>query len=662
VTVVPRRAIAFTLVALGVAVACSPNDIVVGSNLGGGGTGGASSTGDCPGDLGLPAAPALTNLVASVVGGDVTLSFDPRDDALDYRVYVLPNKGDVSGDTNANATYRCAGDYEIPPVSNEDAPIMPPGAGLHTRINSQVMGYPRTTSDAQLGYVMTTPGPGLVPVYALGDPGKDADNDCYFQRYPESRVKRYTASAAERASLVAQRWRDDGVAFYAPADGTAGTAVVYRQDPLYMAPSAELTARMAMGPPPAPAFSVYTSPGPGSAPLMRVFYDAICGRSHDELVAGMARFNKAYEQGTQPFGELHYSGIAGPTTLVVEALDRLCPFQGIVSPMARPPSVMVNVAYPAFMTPDQVRAVSPTGEVYVNGQGPPATPHAVARSCLQVSPSPLPALDWSYDGQPETYTSPVQTTFQTWTFESPTFDFDLDFVATDEWAVGSLFGELWLTWGENGGLTSGRVLVTPKAKPTLGASDYVHATMEVDMFVTDRRYPQLVVADQGSPPSSFIVQARGGATTPADLNAELCDALAWDPGAQCPAWDLHLIGGATPFLAPHFEFNGRMGTDRTIRVEAYVSTSRVYVLLDGAPYGCGDIPAGQLLAGPATVSFADVLFVSMQDFIVPWYPFHSAKMQTFTTRHFSNLGFASHVAAPAWDETLLPCVPATALH
>jgi hypothetical protein len=182
------------------------------------------------------------------------------------------------------------------------------------------------------------------------------------------------------------------------------------------------------------------------------------------------------------------------------------------------------------------------------------------------------------------------------------------------------------------------------------------------MFVTDRRYPQLVIADQGSPPSSFLVQARGGVTTPVDLNAELCDAVAWDPGTQCPAWDLHQIGGATPFLAPHLEINGRMGTDRTIRVDAYVSTNRVYVLVDGAPYGCGDLPAGSLLAGQATVTFADVLFVSSQDFSVPWYPFHSADMHDFTTRHFSNLGFASHVQAPPWDETLLPCAPATALH
>ena len=104
-----------------------------------------------------------------------------------------------------------------------------------------------------------------------------------------------------------------------------------------------------------------------------------------------------------------------------------------------------------------------------------------------------------------------------------------------------------------------------------------------------------------------------------------------------------------------------MGTDRTVRVDAFVSTSRVYVLLDGAPYACADVPAGSLLAGPATLSFLDVLFVSSQDFSVPWFPFHSARMHAITTRHFSNLGLASHVPAPAWDETVLPCVAAGAL-
>jgi hypothetical protein len=378
----------------------------------------------------------------------------------------------------------------------------------------------------------------------------------------------------------------------------------------------------------------------------------------------MARFNKAYQQGTQPFGELHYSGITGPTTLVVEAVDRLCPFQGLVSSRTQPAGSISGVAYPALLTPDQMHAASPTGEVYVNGQGAGGTPHAVARACVQVSPAPLPSFDWSYDGHPETYTTAVTNVFQTWTFDSPTFHFELRSVATDEWAVGSLFGELWVIYGDTATAASGStglLTMTAKAQPTLGASDFVHATMEVDMFVTDRRFPQLVISDQGSPPSSFEVHVQGGITTAVDLHAEFCHQLAWDPGAQCPTWDMHQIGGSTPFLAPHLEFNGHMGTDVTRKLDAYVSTNRVYVFLDGAPFGCGDIPAGQFLAGPATLTFGDVAFVTSQDFGVPWFPFHAAQMKTLTTRHFSNLGFSSHVQAPAWDESVFPCVAASAL-
>src|SRR5262249_22297351 len=159
---------------------------------------------------------------------------------------------------------------------------------------------------------------------------------CYYMRWPESRVKKYTTSEDERAKLLAARWRDDGIAFYAPMPGTAETAVVHSADdpasdydgPLYVAEGAELQARTAGRKTISDACSVYASEQPGSEPLMRVYYAQTCGRGHDELAAGVARFNKAYKQGTQPIAELHWSGLDEETTLVVEALDALCPYQG----------------------------------------------------------------------------------------------------------------------------------------------------------------------------------------------------------------------------------------------------------------------------------------------------------------------------------------------
>jgi len=60
------------------------------------------------------------------------------------------------------------------------------------------------------------------------------------------------------------------------------------------------------------------------------------GNRRDGLVAGAARFEKPYHQGTQPIPALHYSGLTSQTMLVVEAVDALCPFQGVISATARP--------------------------------------------------------------------------------------------------------------------------------------------------------------------------------------------------------------------------------------------------------------------------------------------------------------------------------------
>ena len=370
-----------TLVSVG--VACNPYNIEVGSNQTGGGQssrthiGGAAGSlpvvaGDagvgtigvvaagvaCPDDSGLPDAAALTNVTGTVVGGNVRVTFAPYDQAQDYRVYTLPGANDVAGSTMNGATYRCAGNYEIPPVSNEDAPFALPSEALRTRIDSSVGGYLRTSADAQLGFVYPGPGSGGVAVYAVGDPGADADNDAYFQRYPESRVKRYTTSEAERESLLAASWRDDGIVFYAPSDGTPGTEVVSRIDPYYMVPGPELTFRAGDAGAPTAVFSVFPTQQPGTVPVMRVYYDLVLGRGHDELVAGLTRFNKAYSQGTQPFTQLHWSGLTQQTTLVVEALDALCPFQGVLSPTPIDAGLNDGISYPAYLTPDELRATS----------------------------------------------------------------------------------------------------------------------------------------------------------------------------------------------------------------------------------------------------------------------------------------------------------------
>jgi hypothetical protein len=146
-------------------------------------------------------------------------------------------------------------------------------------------------------------------------------------RWPESRVKKYTTSEVEREQLLAQHWRDDGVVFYAPEPGASGAEPVFLvidsqgqgPAPFYLTRGAELDERTAKGLDVSEAFSVFSAAQAGSEPLMRVYYEQACGRGHDELTAGQARFEKAFHQGASPVAELHFSGLDADTTLVVEA-------------------------------------------------------------------------------------------------------------------------------------------------------------------------------------------------------------------------------------------------------------------------------------------------------------------------------------------------------
>jgi hypothetical protein len=636
---------------------------------------------ECPSDIGLPDAYGLANVKASADGGNVRLSFDAQGDAADYRVYVLPEKGDISGNTINGATYRCAGTSTVPAPAIDDA-TMPRDPGIRTRVASKVRGFDRTKEDATLGYVFTTPGDDRIPVYALGDPATNSDNVmCFFMRWHESRVKKYVTDEAERKELLAKSWRDDGIAFYAPKPGTDGAEPVYygldgpveSTNPVYFKAGPEHDKRVADQLELSEAFSVYTAAPEGAEPLMRVFYDQACARGHDELAVGLGSFYRAYQQGPQPVTELHYSDITEETTFVVEALDAQCPFQGIIAPTARPAKKEsfngFDVDYPPFQTPDELRAQSASGELFINGQGEATAPKAIARACVKVKPEAANTDDFRYDGSPQSFSAPQEGGFQIWNMSSELFDVQFHTVTTDEWSVGTLFGELWVTYGDWAADTNGKLRITPKARATLAADGFVHASMEVDMVSTQRRYPQLMISDVEVPVQdkmgdgeTVIVQTFGGLNLPIELQIQFCDHKVWDVNNQCPLYDLYTLkaGDGSSFLAPRLEMNALTGVDRTVRFDAYVSTSRVYVYTNGVPYGCVDLPAGKLKAGPATITYGDSLYHSGVD-LEAWYPFHKAKLQNITSRHYSNLAFSSGVAAPNWDETVVPCVPAAGL-
>jgi hypothetical protein len=669
----------------------------------------------------LPLLPSLTNVVGTLNDDSVSITFDPVVGALDYRVYALPADGDVTvasggGVVVHNGTYRCAGNRETPdPNVDNTKSAAAQGDFVTTQVDQQTVGgFKRTLAGATLGYVYTQPGPGLVPVYALGDSNANADSDCSFSRWNESRAKHYTTSEPERTQLLAEFARDDGPVFYVPSASSGSTTSIYSDlqstSFFYFAEGAEAAVHSSKK----LAFSVLTAPTAGTVPLMRVYYSNNCGFSHDELVAGQERFNRAYKQGSSlPWWTLMWTGITGPTTLVVEALDNQCPFQGHLSPTAIPQVTAFFGSSPLihqpFVTLDGVRTASATTEVFINGQHAPAwqwdgtktgsstptaaqllantgagepLPKATARSFINVQPNKHGAMDFLATfppgGTPETFTTvpcgvPGGNCYATWRQQSKTFDQMFIDVESDKnnspmIGYGPVLGEYWVTYADIGADTNGKYRLTANQKATMSASTFLHVTMEADSYSTARRYPQILISDQSAPVQynmsqghTLVVQPIGRVSQwyywPLDYALQVCNKREWDVNNQCPQYDLYHVtkadGMTVDHLAPNAEVGEHASVDHRAIYDVYASTGRVYLFLDGQPYGCANLPAsGAPGAGPVSVTWGDALYHSAVDLTVG---FHTDHMQIEQRRHFDNLGFSSGVAAPTWDETRLPC-------
>ncbi|HXK17194.1 MAG TPA: hypothetical protein VNG33_05315 [Polyangiaceae bacterium] len=646
-------------------------------------SGGSASSGN-PGPSGaaaattLPPLPRLTGVRASVSGDSVSITFEPLEGAVDYRVYALPPNRDISAAANGditirNAVYRCAGKREVPPVALDGAPPLP-GGYIKTLVDGQdVNGYARSLAEATLGHVYLESGKDRVPVYALGDSDPTAENEFYFMRWTASRVKQYVTSETERDALLARGFRDDGIAFYVPAQPSAQTRWINTSTDAkaryYFSDGPEAGARQA----PTQAFPVLANAEPGTAPLMRVFYLNLSNTSHDELVAGVPRFERARRQGDAlPSFELHWSGLTEKTTLVVEALSPGCPsLPGLLSPISLP----ANATHPAWLTIDEARAVSPDGALYVNGQfAEDSRPRAVARAFVDVSPEPPPDLDWSWgfraDDALGDFTSqpcgdPSGNCYQDFRQRSDRFDTSFLPVETDRHVLQPMLGELWVMYADLASGVNGKFRLTPLEKAQITADAFLHVTMEVNAFTTARRYPQIVISDQDPPVQHTLVNGNALVIQPWSdwpnlFELQVCDHRLWEVNIQCPVADLHRYfvpndEAKELSLAPHAEVGERLGIDRATRFEAYVSSERAYLLLDGQPYGCVDLPATGVPVGAVTVTFGDVLFHSDNDQL-QFYGFVREHLYHDTQRHFDNLGFKSGVPAPAWNEARLPCV------
>jgi hypothetical protein len=635
----------------------------------------------------------MTNVLAKENDDSAEITFDPVEGALDYRVYPLPADGDINVASDGhvvihNATYRCAGNRETATPKIDNGPD-PNGSGIHTLVDQQkVGGYLRTMANATLGYVYTQPAAGLVPVYALGESAPNADNSCYWARWGASRVKKYTTSDSERSQLLAGLARDDGIAFYVPAAADNTTAQVYVDEDsdmnrYYFPDGPEAAVHSGKQ----PAFLVRSAQADGTIPLMRVFYQNVCGRSHDELAVGKERFNRIYKQGDQlPWWSLLWTGVTQPTTLVVEALDSGCPWQGFISPQSLA-SVSGSyggstIVHQPYQTIDEIRAASATTEVFVNGQSASSNqPKAIARSFINVAPNPHPKMDFlatfSPGSTPETYTTAKcgsldGNCYQSWRQQSPTFDQSFIYVESGPtpgsglFAFGQMLGEFWVAYADIASDTNGKFRMTAKQKAQMDPSTFLHVTMEVDDYSTARRYPQILISDQEAPVQynlpkghTLVVETIGEISPavdwPIDYQIQVCNLRTWDVNDQCPAYDLYHLkdsGGKTTHLAPNDEVGEHASVDHRVLFDVFASTQRAYLFLDGKPYACANLPSVGVPSGPVTVTWGDVLYHSGVDHT---FAFHSAHMQRDTRRHFDNLGFSSGLPGPTWDESRFPC-------
>jgi hypothetical protein len=683
----PRRGIAGALAAL--LPACTiVGDLGRDSGSASGSAGASDDSGDDEGgvDTKLPTLPELTNVRVRIVGDAANVTFDPRDDAVDYRIYPLPPDDAIDVDDDGmivvdRALYRCAGQrealYMLVDTQNPDPGWNDNAAGGTTLIARDVEGFVRSEADAELGHVYLEEADDRLPVYALGDPdpAHEGTTECGRPVFAATRTQRYTTDATLREQLVAAHWRDDGVAFWVPMPSEDTKPIhsgSFGIDDALLHWSEGAEAELRGG---APAiFEVLRAPAEGTAPLMRVHVAPYCARPHDALVATRARYLQVRRQADQPLPAARWSGMTGPTTLVIEALASGCPFQGDLATELEPPFEDAGIAYPGWVTPDQMRDGSPTGEVFIDGQHENQPwPRAVARSFLEVAPD-LPPMDFRA-------TFPVAEDLRA-SFAVPTgnvygqhFDgtaFVLSSYGASRIHFGSLLGELWLAYADIGAGVNAAVRLTAKAPAQVSSAGYLHVTAELDMVTTDRRFAQVIISDQPAPVqdnlalgTTVIVEPSGYA--PSWLKLQICDHQPWDVGFECP----RLPTFSTAFAPIARPLGETAGSGTSVQIDIYLSPTRIYLLTDGMPYSCTDLPAladdGIAHAPPlgaVTVTWGDVLAHSAIDFttgggaitVPDSYAFHRAHLPTTTRRRFDNLGFSSGVGAPPWNEALVPCV------
>jgi hypothetical protein len=331
------------------------------------------------------------------------------------------------------------------------------------------------------------------------------------------------------------------------------------------------------------------------------------------------------------------------------------------------------VTHAETFTIESMRARVPNGEVFLNGQhDTPSAPRAIARSFLRVSPVANERMDWFADFSaplapltPHACTNPGGNCFAQFQATSNDYEVSWLLVDSDRYALASSVGELWTEFSDLSGDSYGKFRLEPRVRGTIGADRFFHVTMEATSSSTDRRYAQLLVSDQPAPiqytmvaGNTLVLQVRGQAP---QLELQVCDHHTWEVNDPCPAYRFDRrvdASGALAGFPPVPATVEHVATDRRTRYDLFVSSRRAYVFLDRMPAGCAELPARGVPSGAASVAFGSVLFHATADRPLG---FHGRQLAYEMPVHYDNLGFSSDVDAPVWDESRLPCAPASAL-
>jgi hypothetical protein len=651
---------------------------------------------------GLPELPRIESVRVNMIGSTAVIEFEPIDDALDYRVYPMPAPEDVlvgeDGEVVVrDAIYRCAGDRPFTKREDDSSGF------FDASLAANVLDYVRTEDELILGYVYTTPGADREPVYRLADPNGAGGFSWDYIAPPGSDYNSadYVVGTEARDALLARGFRDDGIAFYAPIDGTRPVyRLEYQPDhwgehpTLFFTDGPEYDFRVGgesvadFG----ERFKIFPERAPGTVPLHRVFY--LSTNAHDTLAAGKSRYERALYQGNLPMWSLTWPGLTGPTTLVIEALDQGCPFPGgYISAHEAPGDPATSGHYPSITLDD---ARIETGEVFINAQHDPANrPKPVARAFVDVSPEAPPEMDYyeSFDSD-ETW-MPLESSevpnWGMWLRRNEHWAIDYG-GCTEGNSVGPVLGQLVFGGGDGG--SSCNMSITPlDIEPEIAADSFLHLRMTTEIPSTFRRYPQVMITTADIGPADDAIefetpvrnrlgplpfeegyQAGSGDehtiivqpfSSSHELQVEFCNRRGWGVSIQCPRANIY------GFHAGSYEdewdedwlpipvLGELAGHDRPVQFDVYASTRRVYVTIDEKPAGCAVLPADQMPEGPVTVVFGSVIYHgSIDESVEPENSPHQY-LRRYSLVHYDRkideIGIDHDAALPGWDETVMPC-------